>query len=221
MESLLRLINQEKNSFETSNIQIVPCLSFNQKSTIEQIYFYYNSKFQTGEIDEDGDKKYFLNANRNPCKIYSKAIDFDTKNIRLLTAGGGNPLKTWFMERDLKYWMKDQQFGKVLNRIFTELPIFGSVVLKAVKGKLYFVDLRNFVVEQSADSLDHTNYIIEKHPYTVMEFKKVAKEMGWDEAKVKETIEEFRKMKGVKHIMVYERYGELEDENGTWEYKRV
>ena len=220
----LKQINSEKNDFETKQIQIVPGLSFNQKETIEQIYFYYNSKFQTGEIDEDGDKKYFYNINKNPCKIFSKAIDFDTKNIRMLTAGGGDPLKTWFMERDLKYWMREKQFGKVLNRIFYELPIFGSVVLKVVKGNLYFVDLRNFIVEQTADSLDQANYIIEKHPYTVMEFRKVAKEMGWKQSKVDEVIAEFRKMRGVSHIMVYERYGEVEEGEGdkkTWTYKRL
>lgn len=221
MESnLLKTINEEKQSYEEKYIQIVPGLLFNQKQTIEQIYFYYNSKFQSGEIDEDGDKKYFYNIVKNPCKVFSKAIDFDTKNIRLLTAEGGNPLKTWFMERDLRYWMKDKQFGKVLNRIFAELPIFGSVVLKVIKGNLHFVDLRNFIVEQSADSLDVANYIVERHPYTVMEFRKVAKDMGWKESAVKETIEKFRQMPGTKHIMVYERYGEVE-QDGKWSYRRV
>jgi len=219
--NLLKRINQEKDAFENKYIQIVPGLLFNQKQTIEQIYFQYLSKFQSGEIDEDGDKKYFYNINKNPCKVYSKAIDFDTKNIRLLTADGGNPLKTWYMERDLKYWMKDEQFGKVLNRIFQELPIFGSVVLKIVNGDIYFVDLRNFIVEQSADCLDQANYIIEKHPYTVMEFRKVAKEMGWDKTKVQETIDLFRQMNDIRHIMVYERYGEVEDEKGNWTYRRV
>ena len=221
MESnILRQINDEKMSFENKNIQIVPGLLFNQKSTVEQIYYYYNSKFQTGEIDEDGDKKYFYNINKNPCKVFSKAIDFDTKNVKILTSGGGNPLKTWFMERDLKYWMKDKQFGKVLNRIFLELPIFGSVVLKAIKGNLYFVDLRNFIVEQSADTLEDANYIIEKHPYTVAGFRKSMKEIGVEQSKIDETIKLYREMPDVKHIMVYERYGEVET-NGKWEYRRV
>jgi len=143
---ILRQINTEINDFETKEIQVVPGFYFNQKTTLEQIYRYYNGKYEEGDIDEDGDKKYFYNIVKNPCKVFSKAIDFDTKNIRLLTTAGGNELKTWFMERDLKYWMRDKQFGKVLNRIFYELPIYGSVVLKEVSGYLYFVDLRNFIV---------------------------------------------------------------------------
>lgn len=222
----LTQLNSEIENFKTKQIQIVPGLLFNQYDTIQQIYFYYNSKFKSGDIDEDGDRKYFYNIVKNPCKVFSKAIDFDTKNIRMLTTGGGDPLKTWFMERDLKFWMRDKQFGRVLNRIFKELPIFGSVVLKIVDGNPYFVDLRNFVVEQQADDLDSTNFIIEIHNYTPMEFRKVGKDMKWGEDKINKTVEEFRKMKNCSHIRVYERYGEVEEKtngvpNGKWTYKRL
>ena len=220
----LRVVNQEIEDFKAKPIQVVPGLYFNQYETIKQIYFYWNSKFTTGAVDDEGDRKYFLNIVKNPCKVFTKAIDFDTKNIRMLTTGGGDPLKTWFMERDLKYWMRNKQFGKVLNRIFTELPVFGSVVLKIVNGTPYFVDLRNFVVEQSADSLDDANYLTEVHNFTVAGFRKVAKEMGWDSARVDETIELFHQMKDTSHIRVYERYGELPEQEGdtiVWKYKRL
>ena len=214
-------INKEINDFQTRQIQIVPGLSFNQYETINKIYFYYNSKYVTGETDDEGDKKFFYNINKNPCKIYSKAIDFDTKNIRLLTVGGGEPIKTWFMERDLKFWMRDKQFGKVLNRIFKEIPIFGSVVLKIVDGEPFFVDLRNFVVEQAADCLDESNYIIEIHNYTPADFRKIAKKMPWKESDVKEVIDKFHQMKDTSHIRLFERYGEVEDEKGNWSYRRI
>jgi len=219
-ESLLRKINQEIEDFKNKAIQRVPGLTFNQYDTIKKIYFYYNSKFQSGEVDEDGDRKYFLNINKNPCKVFSKAIDFDTKNIRLLTAGGGEPLKTWFMERDLKYWMRDKQFGKILNRIFKELPIFGSVVIKIINGTPYFVDLRNFVIEQSADTLEDSNYLTEVHNFTPAQFRTSAKKMKWDKALVDKTITLFYEMKGTSHIRVYERYGDVE-ENDKHTYKRV
>lgn len=221
---LLKDLNSEIENFKSREIQIVEGLGFNQYDTLNDIFFYYNSKFKSGEIDDEGDRKYFYNIVKNPCKVFSKAIDFDTKNIRLLTTGGGNPLKTWFLERDLKYWMRDKQFGKVLNRIFKELPIFGSVVVKVLDGVPYFVDLRNFVVQQSADTLDDSSFIIEIHNLTVPRFRQVAKQMKWDEKKVNETIEKFRKMKNTSHIRIYERYGEVEEgEDGDkkYPYKRV
>lgn len=217
----LREINKELQDFKTKPVQVVPGLTFNQYETLRQIYFYYNSKFTTGEVDDEGDRKYFLNIVKNPCKVFSKAIDFDTKNIRLLTVGGGDPLKTWFMERDLKYWMRDKQFGRTLNRIFAELPIYGTVVLKVVDGNPYFVDLRNFVVDPGAECLDEANYIIERHNFTVPKFKKVAKEMGWEPALVQQTVDEFYKMKDTSHIRVYERYGDLDMGDGNYEYRKI
>lgn len=222
--TLIKQISTEIDDFRSRKIQIVPALWFSQYQTLQQIFFYNNSKFQSGDTDDEGDRKYFLNINKNPCKVCSKSIDFDTKNIRLLTAGGGNPVKTWFMERDLKFWMRDKQFGKVLNRLFKELPVFGSVVLKIVDSTPYFVDLRNFVVEQSADDLNSSNYIIEVHHFTVPDFRKAAKKMNWPDGKVKEVIDKYRHMKDTSHITVWERYGEVEIESDgkiDYPYRRV
>lgn len=217
----LKTINKELRDFKTEPVQVVPGLTFQHYDTLKSIYFFYNSKFSTGEVDDEGDKKYFLNIVKNPCKVFTKAIDFDTKNIRLLTAGGGDPIKTWFMERDLKYWMRSQQFGKVLNRIFQELPIYGSVVLKVIDGKPHFVDLRNFIIEPGAESIKDANYVIEKHNLTVGQFRRVAKSMKWDESKVQEVIDEFYQMKDTSHIRLYERYGDLKQEDGSWKYQRI
>ena len=213
---ILEKIKNEINEFEKESIQVVPGFDFNQKDTIETIYRLYNSKFKDGEYDDQGDKKYFYNIVRVPCNVGTKAIDFDTKDIRILTAAG-NERKTWFFERDLKFWMKAQGFGKVLNRLFFELPIFGSVVLKIIDGKPYFVDLRNFVVDAGADTLDKANYIIEVHNYTPIEFRKIAEERKWKD--YEEVIQSFRKSKEP-YIKVYERYGELEDEAG-FSFKRI
>jgi hypothetical protein len=222
LTDILKKINREKDIFDFGQIQIVPGYDFNQKQMIEKIYRYYNSKFSNGDVDADGDKKYFFNIVKNPCKVTTKSIDFDTKHIRVLTASGGNELKTWYFEIDLQHWMEKNGFGIVLNRIFYELPIYGSVVLKIIKGVPHFVDLRNFIVEQSADTLNDANYITERHLYTPVEFRKVGNKMGWNS--VEATIAEHRKM-DKPYIAVYERYGEIEStsEEGTksYEYKRI
>ena len=212
-ENLLTTIRQEISDFENNEIQVVPGFLFNQKETLERIYRYFYSKFEDGEIDYEGDKKYFYNICRTPCLIYTKSIDFDTKHIRPITEEGQNPFKTWLLERDLRYYFKKVQFGKVLNRIFKELPIFGSVVLKIIDNKPYFVDLRNFVCCPSADTLDNSPYIIEIHRFSLPRFLEVAKEKGWDKSKVDEIVE---KTPSYEFIKIYERYGLVDGE-----YKRV
>ena len=219
---MLKQINQEIQDFQSKQIHIVPGLSFNQYDTINQIYFYHNSQYISGAIDDEGEKKYFYNINRNPCKVFSKAIDFDTKNIRLLTAGGQDGSKTWFMERDLKYWMRDKQFGKTLNRLFKELPVYGTVVLKVVDGTPEFVDLRNFIVEQTADNLQLANYVTEIHKYTPTDFREAAKGMNWKQSDIDEVISLYYDMDDTSHIRLYERYGDVKDENtDKHTYRRV
>lgn len=209
-------IEQELKEFKEP-ITILDGWEYSQKDTVEQDICYYNSKYVEGDIDSDGLKLYFYNISRAACGTTTKAIDIDTKDFRLSNAPGGNALKTWFYERDLKYWLKSQQFGKVLNRIARELPQFGSVVLKYNNGDVHFVDLRNFICEQNADSLDLSNYIIEQHYYTPTEFKRVGKKKGWEN--VDKVIDLYRGSKE-QYIRVFERYGEVED-NGFYDYKMV
>jgi len=215
----MEVVEQIKNEIENykeGTFEIVPNLTYNPYQILNRVYFYYNSKFETGEIDEDGDKKYFFNINRAPCNVATKMIDFDTKDIRILTAEGGSLIKTWLFERDLRFWMKDKGFGLVLNRLFYELPIFGTVVLKIVNNDIYFVDLRNFFVDPNADDLDKASYIIEVHYYTSLQFQRIAQEKKWENWQ--EVIDVFGESEE-ESIKVYERYGETGDENG-FTYKR-
>ena len=215
--SYLKQIQGEINEYNSKDVEIVPGLFHNQKKTIERIFHYRSASFETGDVDTEGDKKYFLSISRSPAKVTRKGIDFDTKHISVQTAAGGNSRTTWYFERDLQMWMKDKNFGSVLNRLFDELVDIGSCVIKVIDGVPFFVDLRNFVLEQNAETLDKSNYLIEKHYYTPMEYVKIAKEMAWENTD--EVLEEFRRA-GTQYIPVYERYGEVE-QDGVFTYKRI
>lgn len=193
-------ISKEIDEFQKQSVQIVDKFRFNQKKTIDRIYYYYNSQFESGEFDSEGFKKYFFNIVKNPCYVATKAVDFDTKDIIITAAPGHSTEKAWLLDRDLKFWFKKIQFGKLLNRIFYELPIFGSVVLKKVQNRYHFVDLRNLINEQSADSLEKSSYVIEIHYYTPEELR----EKNWDN--IEETIKFWQETK-VPYIRIIERYG--------------
>ncbi len=187
------------------DIDIVPGLKHNYRKVINRNYNYYHSNFESGEFDSQGFKKYFFNINRNPCNVSTKAIDFDTKDIVFQTAPGGDYLQTWFFERDLRFWFKDIGFGSVLNRIFEELPKFGTSVIKLIANKIYFVDLRNFIVDPYADTLEKAGYIIETHKYNLLEFEKIAEKQEWCEEGVAKLKADLKKNKSF--IRVFERYG--------------
>ncbi len=204
MFNIFKQVSEEIQDFKTSEVKIVDNFTFRQKDTIEKITRLYNSRFKEGDVDKEGFKKYFKNIVRNPCHSAMKAIKFTPSDIMVVPAAGQDELKAWIMDRDLKYWMKENGFSKFLNRLFSELPIFGSAVIKIVNGKLHFVDLRNLAVEQSADTLKDSSYVIEEHHYSPHELRK----QKWDKDKIEEAIEMWRAT-DMPYIRVIERYGEV------------
>ena len=206
MKNIKSKIQEELQEFDR-DITIIDNWNFNQRRTIQQAILYFNSKFVDGDM-VDGFKQFFFNVVRPACGTTTKAIDIDTKDIILMTAPGGSSIKTWFLQRSLNNWFKRKEFGKILNRISEELPIYGSVVLKKVKDDVKFVNLKNFICEQNADTLDQSNYIIEQHLYTPIEFMKIGKEKKWDN--IKEIIDLYKGSKE-QYIRVFERYGLCKD----------
>lgn len=202
--SIFKQLNKEIEDFKTKDSTVIDKFTFNQKKIIEKVIRLYHSQFEKGEIDSEGFRKYFLNIVRNPCDVATKAISFGQSDINIIPAPGQNHRKAWLLDRDVKHWMKTNGFSKVLKRVFYELPIFGSVVLKKVQGKLHVVDLRNLIVEQSADTLLQSSYVIEQHFMSPHEVRK----MGWDSEKVEEAIKLWRETKKP-FLRIYERRGEV------------
>ncbi|MEW6606040.1 MAG: hypothetical protein AB1414_01130 [bacterium] len=198
-------IIKEKDDFEDGQIQIVSGLSFNQKDIVRRIHLYYHDTFETGEKDSEGWKKHFYNLTKFRCKVASKAIDLDTKDIRLRPENEASRLGTWLLSKELKFWMKEKGFGKTLNQITKNLPIFGTVVIKAVDDQVKLVDLRNFYLDAGAEDLDKARYIIEKHFYTPDELKK----KKWDN--IEEVISKWREEESEDQIEIFERYGEVRE----------
>ena len=205
MDGTFNRIKDEVSEFQNESIPFTSHYEYNQKLTLEGITRLYNSRFEKGEFDTQGFRKYFFNIVKGPCYTSTKAIDFDTKDIMVLPVGGQSSIWSWLMGKDLRHWMKENEFGKTLNNIFYNLPIYGSVVLKKAKDDLHIVDLRNFIVEQSADTLKSASYIIEQHRYTPYELRK----SGWNN--VEEAISAWRETKEP-YIRIVERYGELTEE---------
>jgi len=202
--SYFKQLNKEIEDFKTQSVRVADGFEFKQRETIHNNIRAYNSKFKDGEIDSEGFRKFFYNIVRNPCNSSSKAIKFKPKDIILTPAPGQDSLKVWLMNLDLKHWFKVNRFGKLLNRIFRELPIMGSVVLKKVGNEFHFVDLRNLINEQSADNLRQATYTIEQHYLSVEEFKK--KKDFWENT---DKVLEQHKHTEDEYIRVLERWGEV------------
>ena len=145
MNTVLGRIRDEKEAVRMEEIELSQGYKFNQFQTLRRIELYYNSKFESGEFDHEGFKKYFYNIVRVPCQNATKEIDLDTKDI-ILRSEEGNFLVAEIMSAEFKQWMKDNNFAKKLNEYADIVPKYGSVVVKKVKDELFTVDLKNLIV---------------------------------------------------------------------------
>jgi len=203
-KSIFKEIIKRVDDFNSGRAYVTNEISFNQREVHERNLRLYNSKFKKGNIDREGFQKYFYNIVRNPCDVATKAISFNTGDIKILSTPGRNHLKAWLLDRDFKYWAKVTNFAKILKTVFYELPIYGTVVLKKVNGQFFPVDIRNLVLDQSADTLTQSSHLIERHYYSPEDLRK--KEGKWDN--VEEAIEMWRNTKSP-FLRLFEYRGEI------------
>jgi hypothetical protein len=159
---IFSMISKEFDDYLFNKIEILPGYAFSQYDTLKRIELYANSKFETGEFDENGFKKYFFNINSAPTAIAAKQTDIDTKDLKIV-ARDGQYFKAWLLGKELKRWMKNEGINSLLNKITWNKPKYGSVVIKRVDDNDYRVDLLNLALDQSAESLDKSSYVIEYH----------------------------------------------------------
>lgn len=206
LQAILGRIRNEKQDFRTRKVRIVKGWLFNQYETLQLIELYYNSKFESGEFDDQGIKKYFYNINKNPCDVATKEIDVDTRHF-LFRPEDGDTLTADIMGKEFRQWVKEQGFAAKLNEYADNLPKYGHIVIKKVRDELHTIDLVNgfIVTNQSAPTLAHTN-IIEPHLYSFDDLYLAAERYKWDIGKVRDIVSGAQQF-GRSDIEVDERYG--------------
>ena len=220
-QNIFAQTRQEVYDFINNDIKIVDGYSFNQYQTIKKCHLYYNSRFVTGDLDSNGRKKIFLNVVKAPCKVSSRFLNFDTKNIRLISNTRNSEMATFLLEYELKNWMKKNKVAITLNKIAELSPKYGSSVIKKTKKGADIVDLRRLVLDPTVDTITNSRFVILEHNLTPSQLKEKQKN-GWEN--VEEVISKFyvntapepyikdgtlNQVNSTPVIKIYERYGEV------------
>jgi len=217
-ETIYSQIREENNDFFNAFIAPSPGYSFNQYETIKRAQLYYNSKFEDGNTYL-GREKLFFNIVTPPCDVATKMLDIDTKNIRLWPLNPKSDFSTYLLEKELKVWLKDSEFGEILNQIAEELPVYGSVVVEKTKKGAEVVDIRRLILDPSVDKIKNSRFITTIHYMTPTQLR----ETSWENKDI--AIERFGSTKAespfedlrgdvnqqvsTPYVKVYKRYGEV------------
>jgi|TARA_Y100000310_G_C20687835_1_gene820243 hypothetical protein len=194
-------------------VEITDGYKFDMDDTINKIELYRASKFKSGDSDSQGNKKYFFNIINPQCGHATKNIDLDRKDIRVRAVEGKDRIKAMIYSAELKYWMRRENTGVLLNKISENLPIYGSVVLKKVGDKIKHIPLRYLKFDPAISNKENnfdlqSSYVIEEHHFQPAELLKME---AWDSDAITETIKKFRDNKD-KDITIYEYYAEFPNE---------
>lgn len=170
---------------------------FSQWETVNLIDLYYNSKFETGILDSEGQRKLFLNICAFRSDVASKMIDLDTKDFVFIPDEESSKWLSYFISKEFKDWARQNYFGELINEFVERYPKYGSVISKKVGKEMQNVPLRDTVIQQDAKSIATASHFIHLHPdMTIDEMEEFP---DWDTEGLEMTFGE--------KAMVYERYG--------------
>lgn len=172
---------------------------YNQFETLNLIELYYNSKYDTGEYDAEGQKKVFLNICKFRAEVAAKQTDIDVKDFVFVPDDNNSDYGAFFLTKKFKRWARENYFGSVINQLNQDFSKYGTCVAKKVNGTIERVPLKNLIVEQSANDLITAKYVIEEHEG--MTFDDMEEMKGWE-------VEDLDIKFGEKHC-VYERHGRV------------
>lgn len=215
-------LRNEIDDFLYKDVAVVEGYNFNQYNTIKRAHLYMNNQF---EGDVDGIFYNVVNYRRD---AIARFLDVDTKDIRLHATNPISYYSTMFLEQELKYWLKKNKFGMLLNDMATDLATYGSVVLRKTKDGAEIVDLRRLFLDPTVKDILDSRFITIKHLLTPSELKEKVKD-GWDADAIERIIDNVKDQESdsqtsyeddgnndgtssVPLIEVYERYGELTQE---------
>jgi hypothetical protein len=171
-------INKEVDEFYNSKIHLAgkqqnnsikylskasTAYDFNQYDMLQLIDMYWNSKFSSGDKDEQGRQKLFMNVGKFRAEVASKQVDIDVKDFLFTPEDYASTIGSWLMQEEFKNYAKESYFGELINECVDNFPKYGSIVLKKVGNILTFVPLQTLRNDQSAKDLATGRYVIEEH----------------------------------------------------------
>ena len=207
-KELVKELDKSLSDYYNGELELEAGLYFSQYQTIKKVNYYSNSKYLSGEEDMFGREKPFFNIVNAKVNFSIVATDLDTKDITILSDNEDAFDKSFLLRRELQLWMKDENFGKTLNRLGEIRARYGGVLLKKSKeeGKLKIEVVNwNSVVTDQRDILGGN--IIEIHKLKEHEIVKRYKGFNGDVS-----LHDILKLKDKDgFITLYEMHGIFED----------
>jgi len=193
-QKIPQLVRDVTKNFMDDPIIVMDGLEFNHYETLKCIHFYLQSRFLSGELDENKNEKYFHNIIVPRNAHATKNIDLDSKDLLISSDTEEGWWFSFLLRNELQKWMRkpNVQFGKLLNDLAVNLPNFGKVIWKKCgSGEdvyLKELDLRDAIFAPDSQSIRASGIFIERSIIAPWEAMQKAEAGYWHKGKTRKAI---------------------------------
>lgn len=171
---------------------------FNQRDVLNKIDLYTNDTFVSGQEDNQGRRKLFLNIISFRVDVATKQTDLDVKDFLFIPEDNGSVWGSYIMGREFKDWAMDNDFSDLINDLNEDRNKYGTAVLKDTSDGLERICVTKLINEQQAESLETADYVIEPHE---MDYDELREFPDWDLSGLN--------IEFGQEVKIYERYGKV------------
>ncbi len=208
---MIEKIKQEINDYKNGSVKICDNYSYSAHKLIRRILLFKNKIYPTGKTDSQGNYKYWFDIISPRVDSEIKNIDFDTKDVRLVSDGkdvGNLIIANNFLQNNFQETGQAEKFNEFIERGVE----WGNLVWKKIKGGYKIMELDKFyVLNQAAETLEDSD-IIEMEIMTASDLRKKIGIWKNVENLIKEA-----SAKNKTEFYIYERNGEINEK----EYNRL
>ena len=205
--NVIQRVKDEVKSYQDGNVEIFEGVTFSASKLLRRINLYKSNTYPTGKRDSQGRYKYWYDIISPRVDSEVKNIDFDTKDITLMSDADEDSGKLLTANARLKDFLRESGEAAKLNEAVERGTEWGNVVWKKVKGGYKVLELdKIMVLNQTAETLEDSD-VIEKEVFTSIDLRK--KQDVWDN--VEKLLEAGKKEQGKTgpEFYIYERNGEI------------
>lgn len=182
----ISLVRREKSTWETGTAFVTDKVAFQMRNLIKQLRKNYWSIYDVPNDSVSGRKKTWVPLTEAAVESAVKNIDLDTKDINFRAKHAKAIGMTALVRAIVKKKLDEIYFGEILDKSLRTLAIDGTVVWKTYEEydellqkktmRIQVVDLLNFYIDPTVESIQEADAIIERAVLTPDEFKRMT---GW------------------------------------------
>ncbi|HEB13722.1 MAG TPA: hypothetical protein ENI13_01945 [candidate division CPR3 bacterium] len=204
---VLQRIKEELDSYKEGNVEVTEGYTFSAFKLIRRVLLYKNQIFTTGKRDSQGNYKYWFDVISPRVDAEVKNVDFDTKDIVLMSDAAEDAGKLLIANARLKEYLRETGQAAKLNEAVERGTEWGNVVWKQIKGGYKLMELDKFMVlNQTAEALEDSD-VIEKEIMTPIDIRKKAE--VWENVDKLIAAGKKEHNKTAPEFFIYERNGEI------------